>query len=75
MSKIICYCKNVTIHEIELAIVKGAKTLVDIQTITGACTGNKCKELNPLGRCCSEDIKVLLNDNNSKTNSRCCCCK
>ena len=41
MSKIICYCKNVTIHEIELAIVKGAKTLVDIQTITGACTGNK----------------------------------
>jgi len=75
MSNIICYCKNVTVDEIERAVVKGAKTLSDIQAITGACTGNKCKELNPLGRCCSEDIKAMLNDDNSKGNSHCSCCK
>ena len=75
MSKIICYCKEVAFNKIQQAIVNGAKTLGDIQTITGACTGNECKELNPLGRCCSEDIKVMLNDNNSKSDSRCCCCK
>ena len=73
MSKIICYCKSVTIDEIEQAIVKGANTLDDIQAITGACTGNKCKELNPSGRCCSEDIKAMLNDNNSIADSHSCC--
>jgi len=75
MSEIICYCKNVTKAEIEQVIKKRAKTLADIQTMTGACTGNQCKELNPSGRCCSEDIKEMLNDNNSKANSHCCCCK
>ncbi len=75
MSKIICYCKNITILEIEQAILKGAKTLDDIQAITSACTGNKCKELNPSGRCCSEDIKVILNDTGSKAISHCCCSK
>ena len=51
MSKIICYCKNVTKAEMEQAIEKGAKTLGDIQNMTGACIGGQCKELNPLGRC------------------------
>jgi len=75
MSKIICYCKNVTVDEIEKAILNGAKTLGDIQNRTGACTGGQCKELNPLGRCCSVDIKAMLNDNNPKANNHCCCCK
>jgi len=72
MSKIICYCKNVTKAELEKAIEKGIKT-VDIQNMTGACTGGQCKEVNPSGRCCSEDIKVFLNDNNSKVDNHCCC--
>ena len=75
MSKIIWNCKNITKAEIELSIEKGAKTLGDIQNMTGACTGGQCKELYPSGRCCSEDIKVILNDNNSKANSHGCCCK
>jgi len=73
MSKIICYCKNVNKAEIEQAIEKGAKTLSDIQNMTGACTGGQCKELNPLGRCCYEDIKAMLNDNNSIADSHSCC--
>ena len=60
MDEIICYCKQVTKSEIEKAILDGAKTLKDIQGITGACTGNQCKELNPSGKCCSSDINAML---------------
>lgn len=58
--KIICYCKHVSQKKIESTIKQGAKTLSDIQKITGACTGNQCKVLNPSGKCCSGDINQLL---------------
>lgn len=58
--KMICYCNHVTQKEIESAIKQGAKTLADIQQATGACSGNRCKELNPSGKCCSGDIHRLL---------------
>jgi len=70
----ICYCKNVTKTEIEQTVLNGAITLADIQKMTGACTGNKCKELNPSGECCSKDIKALLNDNYLTNDKPCCCC-
>jgi len=73
MSQVICYCKNVTKAEIEKAIRSGAKTLNDIQETTGACTGNQCKELNPSGKCCSGDIKTILNENDVNDNRSCCC--
>lgn len=75
MSEIVCYCKNVTKTEIEKAILNGAKSLNDIQNMTGACTGNQCKELNPTGKCCSGDIKAILNESGMKDNHSCCCCK
>jgi NAD(P)H-nitrite reductase large subunit len=58
------------------AIKDGAKSLKDIQEKTQACTGNRCKELNPKGRCCVEDVKKILegfNINDEK--SSCCECK
>lgn len=58
--KMVCYCKQVTQKEIEKAIQQGARMLSDIQRMTGACTGNQCKELNPSGKCCSGDINLLL---------------
>lgn len=60
MKKLICYCNKVSEQEIKDAIVKNAKTLKDIQELTNACTGGNCAELNPFGKCCSTDIKVLL---------------
>lgn len=74
MKEIICYCKNVTKTEIESAILSGAKTLKDVQEITGACTGNQCKELNPKGRCCSAEIKEMLKDNIGYQPNHCSCC-
>jgi len=64
--KMICYCNLVTQKEIESAIKQGAKTLSDIKQITGACTGNQCKELNPSGKCCSGDINRLLKNDGLK---------
>ena len=58
--QVICHCKQITSNEIENAIRMGAKTLIDIQNSTGACTGNQCKELNPSGKCCSGDIVRIL---------------
>lgn len=70
MEEIICYCKYVSKREIETAIEQGAKTLKDIQEITGACMGNQCKEMNPKGVCCSVDILPML----PKTRGKCSCC-
>jgi bacterioferritin-associated ferredoxin len=58
--KMICYCMHVTQNEIESAVKSGAKTLSEVQEITGACTGNQCKALNPSGKCCSANINQLL---------------
>ncbi len=73
MRKTICYCKDISITEIDSAIGNGAKTLKDIKTQTGACTGNQCATLNPSGECCSEDIKALLKKP-ATTKNDCCCC-
>lgn len=60
---IVCYCSNVTEEDIVQAISKGAKTLVDIREMTGACTLAKCKEMSPRGTCCSPLILEILSKN------------
>jgi hypothetical protein len=54
--------------------LEGAKTVKDIQEITGACTGNQCKEMNPSGECFSMEIFALLKENKPKATGTCCCC-
>jgi bacterioferritin-associated ferredoxin len=72
MDKIICFCKTITEKTIQDAISNGAKTLTDIQKMTGACTGNQCKDLNPSGKCCSDDINKLLGNKTIITGCSCC---
>lgn len=57
---LICYCCKVEKITIINAIKAGAKTLKDIKETTSACTGSRCKELNPNKRCCSKEINQLL---------------
>lgn len=45
----ICYCDKVTRQDIEQAVKSGAKTLRDIQKMTGAMTHCDCKNKNPKG--------------------------
>lgn len=73
MSKIICYCKNISELEIKTAISNGAKTLKDIQKQTGACTGNSCATLNPTGKCCSGAINALLKTQDTASKCGCTC--
>lgn len=49
-NEIVCYCSNVTKGQIADAVSQGARTLKDIQNMTGACTVGRCKELNPTGK-------------------------
>jgi len=72
--EIVCYCGGVPRSRIVEAIRAGAKTLKDVQEITGAGVGSWCKELNPKGRCCHEDIVAILKQVlGSKEDSGCCC--
>lgn len=72
----VCYCRNVSKGAIVEAIRNGARDLKDIQKATGACTGNRCKELNPKGRCCSVEIaEIIKQETGSGGGSGCCCCR
>ena len=74
--KLICYCLNVDKQTIVSAIKDGNNTLDKIKEATGACTGGKCKELNPSGKCCAVDIKALIEiyGESKPGNSKCDCC-
>jgi len=58
--KYICYCSRVTEEEIRSAIHQGAKTLEDIQRMTGAGSKGSCLTENPSGRCCHREIAKIL---------------
>ena len=45
----VCWCSSVTRSDILVALNQGARTLDDIKSMTGACTLDRCKELNPAG--------------------------
>ncbi|BCS51909.1 (2Fe-2S)-binding protein [Geobacter sp. SVR] len=60
MNEPVCWCSNVSKGSILEAIQNGARNMDDIRRMTGACTEGRCKELSPRGRCCSKEIKILL---------------
>ncbi|MFQ9885439.1 MAG: (2Fe-2S)-binding protein [Negativibacillus massiliensis] len=45
----ICYCDKVTEEDIVRAIGQGARTIRDIQRMTGAMTNCDCANKNPKG--------------------------
>ncbi|MBI5190789.1 MAG: (2Fe-2S)-binding protein [Nitrospirae bacterium] len=71
----VCYCNDVALGEIRRAIISGAATLDDIQEATGACTGNRCEEMNPSGGCCETDIMKILAAYGKTGGAGCGCCK
>ena len=60
LDEIVCWCSNVSKRSILDATRNGARNMDDIRRMTGACTQGRCKELSPRGRCCSKEIKLLL---------------
>lgn len=72
----VCYCNEVSLSEIKRAIEDGARTIEDVQEMTGACTGSMCEKKNPGGGCCETDIlKIIAIFGGGATPSgRCKCC-
>lgn len=60
--ELVCYCDNVTKGQILAAMEQGARTLKDIKQMTGACTSCRCAELNPSGKCCAQDIALVMKE-------------
>jgi len=59
--KYICYCSQVTEKEIIDAIVnKGAKTIKELNDLTGAMKNCNCEINHPTGKCCSTQMNEVL---------------
>ncbi len=59
--KYACYCSKVTEDQVIEAVVKhGAKTVKEVNAITGAMKNSNCKENNPLGVCCHKIIQEAI---------------
>ena len=56
----VCYCKKVDEESIVTAIKNGADSLSKVKEMTEACTGSECATKNPSKKCCSKDIKKLI---------------
>lgn len=62
--KYACYCSKVTEAEVIDAVKNhGAKTVADVNHITGAMKDANCKENNPLGVCCHHIIQDIIDRN------------
>ncbi len=73
--KPLCYCKQVTEEDVIEAIRKGAKSVKEVEEITGIGNGGHCMITNPSGRCCRQFYvgfvekmleKVVSNKNNTE---------
>jgi len=59
--KYICYCSKVTEIEVINAILdENARSVKDVVNITGAMGYSDCLRNHPTGKCCSTEIKKLL---------------
>lgn len=76
-NEIVCYCNNISKKTIVSAINEGYNTLSKIKDKTTACTGGKCKVMNPSGKCCSGDIleliEIYFHSLDKESSSHCCC--
>lgn len=71
---LICYCIEVDKGTIVKAIQNGNDSLKKIKESTRACTGSECKTKNPQKRCCSIEIKKLIELYTEKNDTTYCSC-
>ncbi len=60
MYEYICYCDKVTKGDIVTAVSGGSKTLKGVIEVTGAMMHPNCRENNPKGSCCRDDILEVI---------------
>jgi len=56
-----CYCSRVTEEQVVDAVRNhGARTVADVNRITGAMKNSDCIHNNPLGTCCHKIIQACI---------------
>lgn len=56
-----CYCSHVTVEDVLEAVVsKGARTVAEVNRLTGAMKNANCSLNNPLGVCCHGVIQEVI---------------
>ncbi len=61
--KYACYCSKVTKEQVIDAVINhDAKTVKEVNEITGAMKNANCKENNPLGVCCHKIIQEAIDE-------------
>lgn len=63
----ICYCSVLTRGEIINAVKNGCKTIDEVQKYTGKNITGKCREENPLGKCCRNVFLKTMEENSKKS--------
>lgn len=59
--KYVCYCSKVAEEQVvEAVLVHGARTVKEVNTITGAMRDCNCIEENPLGTCCQSRMREVI---------------
>lgn len=59
--KYACYCSKVTEEQvIDAVAMQGAKTVKEVNALTGAMKNSNCKANNPLGVCCHPIIQAAI---------------
>ncbi len=58
--KYACYCSKVTEEQVIEAVKQGAKTVKEVNKLTGAMINSNCRENNPLGVCCHNIIQAII---------------
>jgi bacterioferritin-associated ferredoxin len=58
-----CYCSRVTADQVRSAVREGgARTVAEVNAITGAMKDSDCLHNNPLGKCCHAIIKEVIEE-------------
>ncbi|MBE8540357.1 (2Fe-2S)-binding protein [Geoglobus acetivorans] len=60
--KPLCYCKQVTEEDVIEAINKGARSVEEVEKMTGIGNGGHCLITNPSGRCCKPNYTKFINE-------------
>lgn len=59
--KFACYCSKVSEEQVIEAVVRhGARTVKEVNALTGAMKNANCRENNPLGVCCHKIIQEAI---------------
>jgi bacterioferritin-associated ferredoxin len=69
----ICYCSNLTNHDIINVIKNGCNSIKDVQDYTNKNITGKCRYKNPLGKCCRDVFLSVLNQSEESSVRSCCC--